>query len=444
MPVVSADDDTCNTDRSCDASSKCAYKVTSMVSRHEHTCALLANGQIKCWGLNNFGQLGLGDTNNRGDVAGEMGASLPTVNLGTGRTATSVAVGGQHTCAILDTGQVKCWGWNSTGQLGLGDANPRGNAAGQMGDALPTVNLGTGLTAKALAAGFSHTCALLSTNQVKCWGFNGSGNLGLGNTTNKGTASTDMGDNLPGVGLGTGRTVKQIAAGDGITCALLDNNTIKCWGFNGDGELGLGDLNNRGDQSGELGDALPAISLGTGRTGAAVVAGETNVCALLDNGQVKCWGFNADGELGIGNIVDHGGGPNQMGDNLPAVDLGTGRTATQIAIGFGSHICARLDNSTAKCWGANSVGQLGQGSTATKGDNAGEMGDNLPPINLPSSLLVSGIAAGSSSSCALLSNGEVKCWGINSEGELGLGDNLNRGTSPAQLGTALPFVDLGP
>jgi alpha-tubulin suppressor-like RCC1 family protein len=225
---------------------------------------------------------------------------------------------------------------------------------------------------------------------------------------------------------------------------LLDNNTIKCWGFNGDGELGLGDLANRGDQSGELGDALPAVSLGTGRTAAAVVVGETNVCALLDNGQVKCWGFNGDGELGIGNVTDHGGGPNQMGDNLPAVDLGTGRTATQIAIGFGSHICALLDNRSAKCWGANGVGQLGQGSMATKGDNAGEMGDNLPPINLPSSLLVSGIAAASSSSCALLSSGQVKCWGINSEGELGLGDNLNRGTSPSQLGTALPFIDLGP
>jgi alpha-tubulin suppressor-like RCC1 family protein len=106
-----------------------------------HTCALLDNGSVKCWGRNSFGQLGLGDTNHRGNGAGQMGDNLLVVGLGNGRTATSIRAGGFHTCALLDNGSVKCWGRNSFGQLGLGDTNHRGNGAGEMGDNLPVVNV---------------------------------------------------------------------------------------------------------------------------------------------------------------------------------------------------------------------------------------------------------------------------------------------------------------
>ena len=106
-------------------------------SRGSYTCATLTSGDLKCWGANDVGQLGLGDTNHRGDQAGEMGDALPFVNLGTGRTAKMISAGVFHTCAVLDNDTVKCWGSNSYGELGLGDKNDRGDQAGEMGDNMP-------------------------------------------------------------------------------------------------------------------------------------------------------------------------------------------------------------------------------------------------------------------------------------------------------------------
>ncbi len=353
----------------------------SITAGSNQTCALSDNGTVRCWGANGNGQLGLGDTVARGDGPGEMGDSLPAVNLGTGRTATAITAGGSHTCALLDNGTVKCWGYNYYGQLGLGDTVNRGDGPGEMGDSLPAVNLGTGRTATAITAGSIHTCARLDNGTVKCWGYNVDGRLGLGDTVNRGDQPGEMGDSLPAVNLGTGRTATAITAGVGHTCALLDNATVKCWGNNSYGGLGLGDTAHRGDGPGEMGDSLPAVSLGTGRTATAVTVGQYHSCALLDDATVKCWGYNTYGELGQGDTTHRGDGPGEMGDSLPAVNLGTGRTATAVTAGS-DHTCARLDNATVKCWGYNGSGQLGQGDTAHRGDGPGEMGDSLPAVAL--------------------------------------------------------------
>ena len=120
---------------------------------------LLNDGSVKCWGQGNYGQLGYGDTQSRGVGAGEMGANLPSVDLGSGRSAKFIAAGGDHTCALLDDGGVKCWGYNNNGQLGYGDTQSRGDGADEMGDSLPTVDLGSGRSAKFIAAGGYHACA---------------------------------------------------------------------------------------------------------------------------------------------------------------------------------------------------------------------------------------------------------------------------------------------
>ena len=195
---------------------------------------------MKCWGRNVWGQLGKTQTGNTGDGAGEMGDFLPAIDVGTQDAVTAVATGAAHTCAILDTGAVKCWGDNASGKLGLGDTIDRGDMAGQMGAVLPAVDLGTGRTATAIAAGGNHTCAILDTGAVKCWGENGSGQLGQGNTADRGDGPGEMGDNLAPIDLGTGRTATAIAAGAGHTCAVLDDGDIKCWGQNGSGQLGPG------------------------------------------------------------------------------------------------------------------------------------------------------------------------------------------------------------
>ncbi len=193
-----------------------------------------------------------------------------------------------------------------------------------------------------ISAGGNFTCALFSSGNVKCWGYNGSGQLGLGDTFDRGDGPGEMGDQLPFVALGAGRTATAISAGTSSVCALLDNGTVKCWGDNFGGQLGLGDTNRRGDGPGEMGDNLPAVNLGTGRTATAISAREAHACALLDNGSIKCWGFNNRGQLGLGDMLWRGDNPGEMGDNLPTVDLGPGQTATAVAVGYVS-TCALLE-----------------------------------------------------------------------------------------------------
>ena len=417
-----------------------AGAIAQLVGGNSHMCAVANDGAVKCWGLNAYGNLGLGDTDRRGDQPNEMGADLPEVDLGTGRTTVTLAAGGEHNCALLDNNTVKCWGYNSAGQLGLGFTASRGNGPGQMGDDLPAVELGTGRTAIQLEGGAEHTCAVLDNGALKCWGGSDNGQLGLGSTSNRGDGAGEMGDNLPAVSLGTGRTAVQVAAGGGHTCALLDNNTVKCWGRNDRGQLGVGDTANRGDAPGEMGDNLPAVSLGTGLTVDSLVMGELHSCALFTNGTVKCWGFGSFGALGIGDGGDRGGGPGEMGNSLPFVNLGTGRTALGLAAGH--HTCALLDNFTVKCWGFGDFGQLGQGNTSWLGDGPGELGDNLPSVVLGTGVTPDLIATMLYDSCVLTTNESVKCWGGNLNGQLGQGDNIYRGDGPGEMGDSLPYIDL--
>ena len=156
---------------------------------------------------------------------------------------------------------------------------------------------------------------------MKCWGFNSSGQLGLGDTIDRGGSPGEMGDDLPVLDLGIGRVATAIAAGSSHTCAILDDKSVKCWGNNRFGELGLGDTNARGDASGEMGDNLPAVDLGTGRSATAIATAPWRTCALLDDTSVKCWGRNVFGTLGLGDTIDRGGSPGEMGNNLPAIDV---------------------------------------------------------------------------------------------------------------------------
>ena len=406
-------------------------------------CAIGTSGALRCWGHNDEGRLGLGDTLTRGDQPNEMGANLPAIDLGTGRTATAATAGSDHICAILDNARLKCWGANYLGQLGQGDNDSRGDQPGEMGDALPVISLGTGRTVTAATAGAAHTCALLDNGRVKCWGAGSV--LGQGTTNSRGDGPNEMGASLPAIDLGTGRTATVIAAGDNHTCAILDNGALKCWGLNEFGQLGLGDIATRGDGAGEMGNNLASVNLGAGRNAVAVVAGEDHTCALLDNATVKCWGRNTSGQLGLGDTAARGDAAGEMGDNLPVVDLGTGRTATALASG-GGHVCALLDNATIKCWGFNSAGQLGlaEGTGTARGDGPGEMGDNLPSVNLGTGRSVSALVAGSSSTCARLDNGALKCWGAGSFGRLGQGDTADRGRLQTSMGDNLPAVFLPP
>ncbi len=429
-------------------------KIVAMVGGYAHTCALLSGGGVKCWGLNsclpneancsglvNGGQLGYGDTLDRGDQPGEMGAFLSAVDLGSGEGAIAIASRWNHTCVVLKNGTIKCWGDNQHGQLGLGDVAGRGGNPGEMGFALPAVDLGVGMKASAIAVGASHTCALLTGGTVKCWGDNGLGQLGLGDTYDRGDEPGEMGNALSVVNLGPGAIVTAITAGHSHTCALLIDGSVRCWGGNAQGQLGLGDISARGNQPGEMGLNLPPVDLGSGEKAMAIAAGHHHTCALLAWGYVKCWGDNFSGALGLGETEDRGNDAQEMGDKLPVVEHGSDATVTAISAGVFS-TCALLSDGAIKCWGYNQQGQLGLGDIASRGAVAGDMGDALPRVDLGLNAEVSSISLGRYHACALLAGNRVKCWGSNFKGQLGLGDTNDRGDQPGEMGDTLPFIKL--
>lgn len=434
--------DYCGT--ACNAAVPAAHGVVQLAAGVLHACALLDNGTVKCWGYNEQGGLGLCSLDSRGDEAGEVNANLPIVDLG--EPAVAISAGYMHTCAILGDGGVKCWGGNDDGQLGVEDAYWHGSQPEELGEHLPRVKLGTGRKAKAISASHHFTCALLDDGGVKCWGSNLQGELGLGSYLPRGSSAGSMGDALPEIDLGTGRTAVAITTGQGgFVCAILDNGAVKCWGENGGGELGIGSSTTLGTHPGEMGDALPAVNLGAGRTAIAIASGYTHTCVILDDQSVKCWGLSADGALGQGLVFTRGSVGDAMGDTLPALDLGTKRMPKSLAAGQ-ERTCAILDDDTLKCWGNNFQGGLGLGDRASRGWLENQMGDQLPTVDLGAGRHALQVVAGAVFACAILDNHRVKCWGGNNAGGLGRNDGLpynsNIGDEPGEMGDALPYVDL--
>lgn len=402
----------------------------------DHSCALLTTGVLKCWGANTNGQLGLGNTKDYGDNASEVGTGLPAVNVN--QTVKYVSAGYNHTCAIRNDNSTVCWGNNELGELGIGNTKTIGDGSGEMGSKLVAVSLGASY-AKALSAGLEFTCALLATGQVKCWGDNTSGQLGVSGT--HGSTSGTMGTNLPAIDFGSGRTAKAISAGRQHACAILDDNTVKCWGDNTYGQLGTGDT---------ISVVYPVIStnpvvdLGTGRTAKAIAAGAYHTCAILDDGSLKCWGYNVMGQLGTDSTSNLGDGSGEMGDALLPINLGTGRTAQAIAASKRSdrdYTCAVLDNGTLKCWGANDFGQLGLGDFNNRGDSSGEMA-LLSTVDLGTGMTVTAVAVGAAHNCVVLTSTNIKCFGHPNNGKLGLGNTVYHGSSPETMGDNLPILNL--
>jgi alpha-tubulin suppressor-like RCC1 family protein/outer membrane protein OmpA-like peptidoglycan-associated protein len=326
-----------------------------------HTCALLDNGTVRCWGDGFDGKLGAANTDDIGND--ETPDTVGPVNFGAGRTATAIAAGNLHTCALLDNGTVHCWGGNTSGQLGYGHTAAIGDD--ETLDTVGPVNLGPGRTATAITGGVGHTCAVLDDGTVRCWGRSLAGELGYATTASVGDNETP--DSIGPVNLGAGRTATSITAsgvgGAGHTCALLDNGTVRCWGNGSSGRLGYGNTANIGDD--ETPDTVGPVNLGPERTATAVTTGSGHTCALLDDGTVRCWGTGSFGRLGYGNIDNIG--DDETPDTVGAVNIGPGRTAAAVTGGI-THTCALLDNGTVRCWGRSLSGELGYGNTNNIGD----------------------------------------------------------------------------
>eukprot|EP01083_Nonionella_stella_P003388 9662_1 len=307
--------------------------ASSIAAGWTHNCAVISD-EAKCWGNNLRGQLGYGDTNDRGDYENEMGNDLPIIDLGSSFIPTQITAGSFHTCALSSINTVKCFGKNGYGQLGYGDQDWRGDGASEMGDSLPELELGTGFVPTQVAAGETHTCALaISTHDVKCWGSSNWGEGGGENYDTLGDGGNEMSDSLPYVDLGDFEPI-QIATKFEHVCAL-STTAVKCWGYNLDGQLGYGNEDHLGDGANEMGAWLQEVDLGTNPVFVPmqIATGELHTCALSTTNTVKCFGRNQEGQLGYGDIIYRGNGANEMGDNLPEVDLGANFEPMQIATG---------------------------------------------------------------------------------------------------------------
>jgi len=348
--------------------SGCA-NATEVTGGFIHTCAVLENGGVRCWGANNNSQLGTGD-----------GLEHPTpAAVALLSSATVVSSGNSHTCA-LQGGAVACWGDNHEAQIGDGTTNQAETPVFvQMNEFL------------ALEAGLYHTCAVRSGGAVWCWGDNDYRQV-----------SQTAGDQPTPVlvsGLGPAQAV---AAGEHHTCALLADGAVWCWGRN--------DFRQMGNAFTVAVQATPAAVAGLAGV-TRIAAGNGHTCALLGDGTVRCWGRNDQGQLGNGTTVQSTSTPVAVSGLTGAASLSGGAFFT----------CAALLDGTVRCWGDNGYGQLGNGSTT----------DSSSPVSVQGLSAVTALGLGDSHACAVLA-GMIWCWGYNEEGETGDGTTGNNRLTPVQ------------
>lgn len=337
----------------------------------------------------------------------------------------------EHTCALIDSGDVQCWGNGSSGQNGVQDTTFTSPSS--------SINFGSGPKPVKIVAGYSHTCALFPDSGIKCWGYNVNGQLGQGNQANFINSSSELTSHPP-VDLGTERKAVDVFARGHHTCAILDNHDLKCWGYNNQGQLGQADQDSRGHTPGTLGDDLPPVSLGTNRKVIDVVMGPFNTCALLDDGLAKCFGANDKGQSGQAGADVIGPADGQSGDGLLSLSLGTNTIAQALATGL-AHTCALLDG-IVKCFGDGGQGALGNEVSGAYGPTTGNMGDYLSPVNFGTDLKAVQVVAGENHTCVLTQLGWVKCWGNSGLGQLGLETNAPQGKTSGTMGDHLDFIRL--
>lgn len=399
-----------------------------------HLCSVMNDGSVICLGSNSVGELGLGHLVHKGSGIGPMSATAlePVARI---KDSVAVSSGLSFSCAQSATGTVKCWGQNNYGQLGVGDTTPRGDDITDLTSDWANVSLGAGLTAKKITSGVTHSCALLNDKTVKCWGRNNVGQLGIGSTTSQGHNGTTLGANMlrPVHGLGD---IADIATGGDSTCAISEAGRAKCWGLNSQGQLGVGDTINRGTTLDSMGSALPDLDLGSGYKILSIRMGRTHSCGVLERQfdgrrRLKCWGQNNYGQLGLGHTTNIGVSAGQMGSFLPEVALGDDFDVFDVAL-TNTSTCALALDGRAKCWGRNNVGQLGMMNTTDLGTQPGQ----LVGLSAENKLLKFGampekIVPLADGFCAILSSRMIKCWGSSAtfyDGACSPGANMNCGS----------------
>ena len=342
----------------------------------DHTCAVLEDDRVMCWGNDAVGELGDG-------TPAHSNAPVEVVGV-TG--ATGIAAGFRHTCAVAGS-RVYCWGSNLSGQCGV---EP------DVAALVAEPNMGPDGDVQAVGLGQAHSCIIQgAARNVRCWGRNTDGQLGNNTRNSSHTPVTAMGvTDVEGIGIGWEHS------------CILDGTAVRCWGDNDDGQIGNGNRPN---------DALVAVTVSGSFTDLGG-GGRGHTCAR-NGGTVSCWGLNSDGQLGLGNFTDR---------DTPGVT--TLSTASDISLGS-SHSCADAGSSgDVYCWGQNQHGQLG---LADLGD------ENRPTANGAGA--ISALSTGGDFTCFVREvSGEVACMGRNQWGQLGPAPGMDRAATHVPVTVPLP------
>lgn len=393
------------------------YDAVQVSTGADATCVRRAGGEMRCWGWPDQGSLGLGVA--PVEVIGDDEPPSVAGDVPVGGLVTDISAGRTHTCAVLSGGGARCWGMAWNGALGYGNQIDVGiqQTPADVGD------IPVGGPVMQIAAGDNHTCALMAWGQVRCWG--------QGHYLGYGSVDFIGDDELPStvgdVPVGGGMLSK-VVTGSNHTCALGVSGDVWCWGDGGHGQLGYGNTL-------DIGFDDPAGSGGVVDIGGTVVdigAGDRFTCALLNTGDVVCWGRADHGRLGYAN-------GNTIGDDeVPAMagSVQLGGFATAIAVGA-RHACALLDTGYVRCWGEGEFGRLGYGNEENVGDD--EHPSAAGNVDLGGTAV--GITAGEFRSCAVIDTGAVRCWGRGDAGGLGYGnvDHIGDNESPSSAGD-VPFL----
>ncbi len=350
--------------------------VTSLGSGIDHTCAVMADTSVRCWGRNDYGQLGVGTTTNR---------SIPTPVPGLSDVV-SVRGGALFSCALQAAGTVWCWGRNSDGQLGNGTTD---------NTTLPHLVMGIN-NAVDIELGARFACALLATGGVKCWGTGGFGALGNG----QGTTSDRYFESIP-VEVSGISDATSLAVGGWHACVVLASGGAKCWGQDTYGQLG--------DHPFIYGQPVWSnvpVDVALADV-AAIRAGYDHTCATVASGSLYCWGENGFGQLGNGSTNPNGEINPQLVSDVPGI--------VELTLEGGSASCVRLADGRTRCWGWSFHGQLGTTTTVNKTPRT--MSGYADAVQL---------SLGASHTCALMADTTVRCTGWNLYGELGDGTNVDR------------------
>ena len=346
-----------------------------------HTVVVSTLGQIWAAGYNDYGQLGTGGTVKQ--------HAFVQVAFD-GKNIVAVAAGGTHSAAITDSGELWTWGYNDDGELGIGDTTDRH---------APVKVSVNGQKIVAVAAGFWHTAAITDSGELWKWGYNSNGQLGIGGTTNR---------HAPVKVSANGQKIVAVAAGRLHTAAITDSGELWTWGYNSDGQLGIGDTTDR--------HAPVKVSV-HGQKIVAVAAGGYHTAAITDSGELWTWGYNSNGQLGIGGTTNR---------HAPVKVSVNGQKIVAVAAGR-DHTAAITDSGELWTWGYNSIGQLGIGGTTNR---------HAPVKVSVNGQKIVAVAAGRDHTAAITDSGELWSWGYNGNGRLGIGDTTNR-HSPVKA--ALPF-----